>query len=264
MDQAKKMMDLQILIISLESSKERREKVRLQMSAFPLNWQFLDAVDGRKSDPSPLQYKPQKVKKLLGFELTKSEIGCYLSHIKCWQFCIEKNVTTLILEDDFVLEESFIKVIARVQEIKLNWHILRLQGLISTDHFLIGDIDKMSLCVNYKDPLGTAAYIIKPIAAKKLIESSIEIYEPVDHFIEHYEKHGIKILAIKPYPITTLDSTLVETTITDRTTRLPIKGLKKIMRSYRRLLDRILSSNAYYPKLRNGVTDNFLQKYFQS
>ena len=94
---------VQILVISLERSIDRRMQVEQEMQKISLPWSFLDAIDGSKLTKAPVEYKSNKVKRLQGYELTPNEIGCYLSHKKAWQRCIESGIPTLVLEDDFVL-----------------------------------------------------------------------------------------------------------------------------------------------------------------
>lgn len=98
---------------------------------------------------------------------------------------------------------------------------------------------------NIGDAVGATAYMIKPSAAKKLIEAASDIYEPLDHFLEHRQKHHLEFLAISPYPV---DITGVQTTIADRPDRLPIRGLAKLKRSICRILDRRFSKNPWFPK----------------
>jgi len=87
--------------------------------------------------------------------------------------------------------------------------------------------------------------LLKPKIAQSLINSSSEIYEPVDHFLEHYEKHGLQFLAVRPYPV---DISRAKSTIDDRSEREPIKGIHKKLRSIARALDRVLSSSPWFPK----------------
>lgn len=73
---------LQILVISLKRSLSRREQAEREMLKISFPWSFLDAVDGSLLKSLPVEYKPNKVKRLQGYELTANEIGCYLSHKK--------------------------------------------------------------------------------------------------------------------------------------------------------------------------------------
>src|SRR5574343_384069 len=237
------MMPIQILVISLKHSHDRQARVTYEMAKTKLEWRFLEAVDGSKLDWLTTPYLSHKVKRLLGFELTPKEIGCYLSHLKAWQTCVEKNVPTLVLEDDFIVDPNLELVLSHLLSDSLDWDIVRLQALCDSSDVLIADFDRSRLVKNNSDPLGATAYLVNPLSAKQLLTYSSEIYEPLDHFIEHYEKHGLKMFAVKPYPITVADPTRATSTITDRPDRQPLRGWRKIIRSAARLMDRLFSNN---------------------
>jgi glycosyl transferase family 25 len=108
------------------------------------------------------------------------------------------------------------------------------------------EFGEFALYKNHDDPLGATAYLVQPDAAAKLIQQATAIYEPLDHYLEHHQKHGVPMLAIKPYPV---DITRVESTIADRPNdRKPIKGIQKRMRSINRQIDRWFSKNPWFPK----------------
>jgi glycosyl transferase family 25 len=98
---------------------------------------------------------------------------------------------------------------------------------------------------NIGDAVGATAYLLKPEVAQVLIESSTDIYEPVDHFLEHHQKHGLDFLAVRPYPV---DITRAKSTIDDRPERTPVKGYAKLVRSISRILDRRFSPTPWFPK----------------
>ena len=240
------MLNLQTVVISLLRSPQRREKAQSELSKTNLKWSFLDAVDGSQFQQSPPEYPTRKVKRLQGYDLTPNEIGCYLSHMKAWHMCLAQNQPTLIFEDDFILLPHFEKTIDLLLTEFHDWQLIRLQGLVNTDHDIVKKIGDISIVKNDSDPLGATAYLIKPEAARVLIEHSKYIYEPLDHFLEHKEKHGIQILAAKPYPV---DISKAPSTISDRPDdRKPIKGLAKAIRSIHRMIDRTFSKEPWFPK----------------
>lgn len=240
------MQNLQIFVISLTQSIDRQAKVKEELSKTSFAWTFLDAVDGRLlSYPIP-EYDPQKVKKLLGFPLTPNEIGCFLSHKKAWESSVKKNLITLVFEDDFILLPHFEQVIHQLIINPQAWGLVRLQALNSCLDTVLIEYGEFALYKNHDDPLGATAYLVNPNAAAKLIRHSSSIYEPLDHYLEHHQKHGVPMLAIKPCPV---DISQVESTIADRPNdRKPIKGIKKRMRSFNRQIDRWFSKNPWFPK----------------
>jgi glycosyl transferase family 25 len=236
---------IQILVISLKRSLDRRKQVEKEMQKISLSWTFLDAVDGLALVVPPVEYKSNKVKRLQGYTLTPNEIGCYLSHKEAWKRCAEKNVPTLILEDDFVLSSNFEKILNALLNEVTERSFVRLQGLYEVDFKKVLEQSELTLVKNQGDAVGATAYLLKPSVAARLIKHSVDIYEPVDHFLEHYQKHGLEFLAIRPYPV---DITRAKSTIADRSERAPVKGLKKRIRSLNRLVDRVFSKEPWFPK----------------
>lgn len=239
------LLPVQILVISLERSHDRRKQVEQEMQKISLPWSFLDAVDGSKLSEAPVEYKPKKVKRLQGYELTPNEIGCYLSHKKAWQRCIESGIPTLVLEDDFVLSADFQNILMTMLSEMTQYGFIRLQGLYDVPCKEVLAISGVHLVKNRGDAVGATAYLLRPEIAGELIRHSTSIYEPVDHFLEHYQKHGLEFLAIRPYPV---DITRAKSTIADRSERTPVKGLRKRYRSVARTIDRLLSKDPWFPR----------------
>jgi len=238
-------LKVQILVISLKRSLDRRKQVEKEMQKISLPWAFLDAVDGSALAVPPVEYKPNKVKILQGYALTPNEIGCYLSHKEAWKCCVEKNMPTLVLEDDFVLSSDFENILHALLNEVTEWSFVRLQGLYEVPFKKVLEQSGLTLVKNQGDAVGATAYLLKPPVAAQLIKHSVEIYEPVDHFLEHHQKHGLEFLAIRPYPV---DITRAKSTIADRSERAPVKGLQKRIRSVARVVDRVFSKEPWFPR----------------
>ncbi len=236
---------INILVISLKRSLERRRQVEQEMQKISMPWAFLDAVDGAALAVPPIEYKKNKVKRLQGYALTPNEIGCYLSHKEAWKCCVEENIPTLILEDDFVLTSDFERTLNILLNEVTEWDFVRLQGLYEVPFKQVLEQSGLFLVKNQGDAVGATAYLLKPRIAMQLIKHSVDIYEPVDHFLEHHQKHGLEFLAIRPYPI---DITRAKSTIADRSERAPVRGLQKHVRSVARIVDRMFSKEPWFPK----------------
>jgi glycosyl transferase family 25 len=236
---------LQVLVISLRRSEDRRSKVEQELKKTSLLWSFLDAVDGSALISPPVEYQPLKVQLLQGYPLTPNEIGCYLSHKEAWKRCVAQNIPTLVFEDDFVLSPEFESVIKSLMSNQNAWSFIRLQGLYEVPYRELSPIGAAYLVKNLGDAVGATAYLLKPHVAQVLINESRAIYEPVDHFLEHQSKHGLEFLAVRPYPV---DISRVKSTIDDRSERAPVKGFRKRVRSIARAVDRLCSSKSWFPK----------------
>jgi len=240
------MNSIKIIVITLKSAINRQESATKQLNDQPYEWCFLDAVDGRLIEGEIEEYPRKKVRRLLGFDLSPSELGCFMSHKKAWEVASKESVPVLILEDDFLLNETFEKAIKFALENLPHWDLLRLQALEDSKSKLIIKGDQFSIVKNDSDPLGSTAYLVKPRTAINLLKAARVIYEPLDHFIEHTAKHNRIIHALTPYPVV---NSGVETTITDRpNSSRNVRGLKKFKRSFFRLLDRKLSIDPWFKK----------------
>ena len=226
-------------------SPGRREKVVRELSGIRQPWEFLDAVDGSTFSPSRNEYDRDKVVRLLGFELTKNEIGCFLSHKKAWSRCVESNRPTLVFEDDFVLNDNFDDALDIALNKYTSWDILRLQGIADSDYTEKAGFGKNKVVINHSDPVGATAYMVTPNSARILLQKSRQIFEPLDHFLEHKQFHGLQVYALIPYPVgVTGDGS----TIADRPARKAVKGYKKIRRSICRVLDRLSNTNPWFSR----------------
>lgn len=241
------MSPVQVRVITLKDSVDRQTKVKEQLSTIDIAWSFIDAIDGRKLNYPIPEYDEIKVNRLLGFPLTPSEIGCFLSHQKAWQECVMTQIPTIVFEDDFILLPNFKEVVTTLLSHHDLWNLVRLQALTEVNHHTLYDLQSTKVTKNHDDPLGATCYLINPKTAQKLIDHSQEIFEPLDHFIEHEKYHGIQCLAINPYIV---DISHVETTIADRPNeeRRPKRGLKKLQRSISRFIDRTCSKKPWFPK----------------
>ena len=239
------MSHFQILVISLPHSTQRREHVQSEFQSLQTPWQFIEAIDGVKLASVADMYNAKKVTQLLGFELTPAEIGCFLSHRKAWEECVKSNTVTIVFEDDFILKPHFQESVDLLLTQYIDWDIARLQGLREALHQKVKSFAQCEVVLNREDPLGATAYLLKPLAAKKLLECSAQIFEPLDHFIEHRKIHGLRIIALKPYPVVAHN---LPTTITGRPARPPVSGFKKIARSFARWVDRRNNPYPWFPK----------------
>ena len=234
---------MKIYVISLKDSVGRRADAAAQLDKLNFDWEFIDAVDGRKFSSIPSEYNPSKVRRLLGFEMTSSELGCFLSHKKIWHLISQNKDEAVILEDDFVITKNFESSVLNVIRGAQNLDFLRLQGLVNVENKTLETFDDVRLCELFKDPLGSSAYYVSPSCATHFIKRTKEIFEPLDHFLANTRWHGIKSLALLPYPVVVSED---PSTIIDRGERKPIRGYKKMKRSLFRFVDRIISKDPWF------------------
>jgi glycosyl transferase family 25 len=110
-------------------------------------------------------------------------LGCFYSHYRLWQKCVDLNEPIIIFEDDVILYRNFISV---------EWDEILILSLCtewsnrSEKYFYLLDENKdkatalefLDFCVP-----GTSGYAIKPDAARKLLTAFKNSFAPSDHAI---------------------------------------------------------------------------------
>jgi GR25 family glycosyltransferase involved in LPS biosynthesis len=103
--------------------------------------------------------------------------GCFYSHYRLWQKCIELNESIIVWEDDVILKRPFTPV---------EWDDVLILALGFKDmantyfHLLETDQPPMPLLYNEYHVPGTPGYAITVSGAKKLVERYKNSYLPSD------------------------------------------------------------------------------------
>ena len=104
---------MDIFVINLERSKDRREKFDAFNSKY-IKYSYYNAVDGKTliiDKLEPTIFKKGSKNYSIG------AIGCALSHLQLWEKCIELNRPILIMEDDAIVNHDFMNHLNTVKNI---------------------------------------------------------------------------------------------------------------------------------------------------
>ena len=195
-------------VINLENAFARKQYMQKQLEELPfLSPEFVIAVDGRKmtKEGQNQKFNIEKFKKNYSREVRPGEIGCTLSHQKCYQKLMDSGEEyALILEDDIVLNDYY-------QDGILD----RVYPLLCTNRpkivLLSGwywYLRSCKLFENYRiakvyDAYLAHAYIINRSAAKLLIESRPFICADDWWYIRG---KGVKLWALLPHVVDQIES----------------------------------------------------------
>ena len=225
------------LIIHMSSSIARRGNAHRLLSALP-DARLVEAVDGR--DPvqvEGVQIMPgTHLDPAYPFTLGPGEVGCFLSHRKCWQMIADdKAPFALIAEDDLSIdpviwpdvlklierhaaEDSFIRIPAKNRETAAS--TIETQG-------------SASLFVPRVIGLQTVCQVVGRGAAQRLLAASETLDRPVDTFLQMHWATGQTIRTILPNGVRELTAETGGSTIQKKT-----RTSAKLMREIRRALYR--------------------------
>jgi len=198
--------EIAIKIINLARRPDRKENMLTQLKdQNATNYEFINAVDGKELEPT------NQIRELFrgnDFNYRKGVIGCALSHINLWKQLIADDNTEyyLILEDDITFEPEFNAKLKKCVRI-FNHHDI--------EYLLIGGFNMTSKCSENIDDIkvietihnfyvhtgyGTASYIIRKSACKKLIDyiSKNGLQRAID-FIKLYVDARVKMHNVSGY-----------------------------------------------------------------
>lgn len=225
------------LIIHMSSSTGRRENADHLLKVLP-HAQLVEAVDGR--DPAQMAgvqvlsgtlYKPT-----YPFALGPGEIGCFLSHRKCWRMIADSEADyALIAEDDLGINpiiwsdvlglidrhansDSFIRIPAKQRETSVS--IVETLGVASL--FVPGTVGLQTVC-----------QVVGRDAARRLLLASETLDRPVDTFLQMHWVTGQTVRTIFPNGVRELTAGIGGSTI-QKKTRTSAKLMREIKRAWYR------------------------------
>lgn len=190
-------------VINLKHEVGRRKYMENLLSPYDfLSAMFVDAVYGKDLSEQelldafdlPLTYKRY------GRELNKGEIGCTLSHFKCYNNLIASGRNyALILEDDITILNDIRLLPSIVSILDTNTPIVLF---LSGDYWYndeIKDVNAYEILSVY-DAVGTYAYFINRAAAELILEKNKKASCVADNW-SLYRSQGLKMKAVYPYLI---------------------------------------------------------------
>ncbi|XP_078515346.1 procollagen galactosyltransferase 2 [Lissotriton helveticus] len=194
----------EIFMINLKRRKDRRDRMLQSLYEQEIKVQIFDAVDGKALNTS--QLKAMKIDMLPGYhdpysgrELTRGEIGCFLSHYYIWKEMVDRNLEqVLVIEDDVRFENHFkrklMKVMSDIEETQLEWDLIyigRKRMQVQRPEKAVPNV--MNL-VEADYSYWTLGYAISLHGAKKLLAAdALNKMLPVDEFLPvMYNKHPVK------------------------------------------------------------------------
>ena len=118
--------------------------------------------------------------------MTWGEVGCFLSHYRIWEECVDTGENVLVLEDDVILDEKFDE----------SWLTGELTYLTHKEMLPAG-VRGNRVCY----PYWTAAYIITPKAAEAFLDTDVDTnIIPVDEFMPRMTDKVVMTSVTKAHP----------------------------------------------------------------
>lgn len=185
-------------IVNLPTSTVRKEYMQELLKTYQyINPIFIEAVDGRvfSTEERKRVFDDQTCYTRYGHGIKGGEVGCTLSHFKCYDKLVKSNDKfVLILEDDITIMRD-LNV--------LDW--ASITEFMSVDEprimFLSGDYwywDKKPITRVFS-AVGSYAYFINRVAAQRIVK--IKRPSNLADDWDVYKQMGVKLFAVRPYVI---------------------------------------------------------------
>ena len=195
-------MPPKIIVISLASALERREKISQQLESLDLEFSFFDAVNGSKGHDLFRHYNSIKRRREEPDDMSPGQLGCYASHYLIWEQCVELGRPMIVLEDDALLFperfDTFVKVTEKLPE---NLECVRLFSPLrkrSTPLKQVFEISSIEVFKYSKGHKSTTGYYLTPTGAEKFLRHAREWTQPVDLEMDEFWKHGVENYGVHP------------------------------------------------------------------
>ncbi|WP_374594395.1 glycosyltransferase family 25 protein [Aquabacterium sp.] len=226
-----------VLLINLDRSPDRLARCVPILERLGLPWERVPAVEGKALGPAVLAgLNPQPAPHGEWFRpLTPGEIGCFLSHLRCWQLIESRQLPyALILEDDFdAYDACTAERLARLAATSVGpnaWDVLKLTR-VRQDAAEVADLgDGLKLMFGgKKGPEDATGYIVSRSGAAKLTPHREHLLRPVDFELKHYWERDLRVLSASPNFFWQVSHEEAASVIGDRTDYRRYPPLKKAL-----------------------------------
>ncbi len=137
-------------------------------------------------------------------QLTDGELGCYLSHIKCWEKIVQDQLDfALILEDDAKIDVSIHAYIKHLSSLLPHWDYIELSHGRRVRPYQQATYldDQLKLVVRNKINSTTAGQLVSYQGAKKLLKHALPIKRPVDIDLQYWYEKSLQCFSVDPFPV---------------------------------------------------------------
>ncbi len=198
-------MTLRVFLINLDRSTDRLARCAPLLDRLGVEWQRVPGVEGRQLSPERLAaLNPHPAPHDEWFRrLTPGEIGCFLSHLRCWQLIEAQDLDcAVILEDDFDVHEACtlarLEALARSATGAAPWDVLKLTRLRKGARTITSLGDGLSLCEGGKGPEDGCGYMVSRRGAAKLTPRREHLLRPVDFELKHVWERDLTVYSASP------------------------------------------------------------------
>jgi glycosyl transferase, family 25 len=205
-------------VINLAENTTRMANSAAALKAQNIVFERIEGVNGWKlpEDEIAKVYDAARNRRDGKHPLVRPEIGCYLSHIECWQRIADGDAPGgIIFEDDFSASADIAEILAQTcADSARDWDVVKL-FTFDDEPKVVRErkLGRYRLVVPYRVPTCLIGYVLTREAALRLVEKSVPFFRPVDEDMKFYWEKDLRVALVLPAPITVGDQQAVTGTI---------------------------------------------------
>lgn len=194
--------DLGVWLINLPQSTARRNAMQERLAELDMAYEQFDAIDGRMHAAQLLRrVDTGAYARNMGKPILPGKMGLYASRVDVWQRFLDSPFkVALILEDDVVFHADFSGALDLALAAQGHWDIVRFNCIRAKMPIARGVIGQYRLN-SYLGPFtGNACYLLQRDAAEKLLVNIWPQTRALDHEINRFYRHDIRLCGLEPWP----------------------------------------------------------------
>lgn len=183
-----------VYVISLSDAVERRRTMTSRLTEAGIPFQFVDAVDGRKTRLPDVIDGARVVREPFSWETV---LACMVSHRLVHRMIAEGDADmALVLEDDARLSSDFVDVVR--QATKFKFDVFKLEGVnLAKRRLNVGQIGPYEVIVTNVPSVGSAAYVLRRDAARRL--HSLPVIDQAPDTVFSDPRLRLRVLEMSPF-----------------------------------------------------------------
>jgi glycosyl transferase, family 25 len=207
------------LVINLAANTTRMANASAALRRQNIAFERLEGVNGWTLSDAEIAkvYDAARNRQDGKHPLVRPEIGCYLSHIACWQRIAQADAPGgVIFEDDFSASDELASILTQIcADHARDWDVVKLFTFDadpkSVKERKLGS--NFRLVVPYRVPTCLIGYVLTREAAQRLVAKSLPFFRPVDEDMKFYWEKDLRVALVLPAPVTVGDQQAVTGTI---------------------------------------------------
>lgn len=197
--------NIEVYVINLDGSNTRLSDTQQQLDNAGIEFTRISAVDGRGKTLADFpEYDDKAAQKIMGRSLIPTEIGCYLSHVKCVEAFLRTDAEYLmVFEDDFNAVSGIKSILSDTLDYleatpEIDWHLINFSATKRKVYTPVTTIRQHTLSKTFYFPISAFGLIWSRKGANEFMRHTLPIRMPVDNLFQSWLSQTGKGLTIWP------------------------------------------------------------------